>query len=145
LRGYTYIQELFEDVLISYVFEKALDETSQALLKRYPDAIDPQEHWRVRRDVRTRFGNSMMGDAIVRVAKDPIRKLGLGDRLIGSARLCLEEGIFPENVARVCGAALSYDFEGDAEALKLQEMIRAKGVEKTFEWISHIKASTPLG
>ena len=145
LKGYTYIHDLFKDVLISSVFEKALDETSQALLKRYPDALDPQEHRRVRCDVRIRFGNSMMGDAIVRVAKDPIRKLGPEDRLIGSARLCLEEGIFPKNVARVCGAALCYDFEGDAEALKLQEMIRTKGVEKIFEQISHIKYSTPLG
>jgi len=145
LRGYTYIHELFEDALISSTFEKTLDETSQALLKRYPDALEPQEHWRVRRDVRIRFGNPMMEDAIVRVAKDPIRKLGPGDRLIGSAQLCLEEGIFPENIARVCGAALCYDFEEDTEALKLQEMIRAQGVEKTFEQISHVKANTPFG
>jgi len=145
LRGYTYVHDLFKDVLINSIFEKALDETSQALLKRYPNALDPKEHQEVRHDVRIRFGNSMMGDTIVRVAKDPIRKLGPEDRLIGSARLCLEEGIFPENVACVCGAALCYDFEGDAEALKLQEMIRAKGVEKTFEQISHIKSSTPFG
>ena len=145
LRGYTYIHELFEDVLISSAFENALDETSQALLKRYPDALDPQEHWHVRRDVRVRFGNPMMEDTLVRVAKDPIRKLGPEDRLIGSARLCLEEGIFPEHIARVCGAALCYDFEGDVEALKLQEMIKAQGVEKTLEQVSHIKADVPLG
>jgi len=145
LGGYTYIHEPFEDVLISSVFEKALDETSQALLRRYPDALDSQEHLQVRRDVRTRFGNSMISDAIVRVAKDPIRKLGPGDRLIGSARLCLEEGVFPESIACVCGAALCYDFKGDAEALKLQEMIRAKGVENTLERISHIEVSSPFG
>lgn len=57
LRGYTYIHDLFKDVLISSVFEKALDETSQALLKRYPDALEPQERRRVRCDVRIRFGN----------------------------------------------------------------------------------------
>ena len=145
LRGYTYIHELFEDELISSAFENALDETSQALLKRYPDALDPQEHWHVRRDVRIRFGNPMMEDAIIRVAKDPIRKLGPEDRLIGSARLCLEEGIFPENIARVCGAALCYDFEGDAEALELQEMIRTQGIERTLERVSHIKVDVPLG
>ena len=97
LRGYTYIHELFADVSISSTFEKALDETSRALLKRYPAVLDSHEHRQVRRDVRIRFENPMMKDTIVRVAKDPIRKLGPGDRLIGSARLCLEEGIFPEN------------------------------------------------
>ena len=145
LRGYTYIHELFEDMLISSAFEKALDETSQALLKRYPNALNPQEHWHVRRDVRIRFGNPMMEDTLVRVAKDPIRKLGPGDRLIGSARLCLQEGIFPEHIARVCGAALCYDFEEDVEALKLQGMIKAQGVEKTLEQVSHIKVDVPLG
>jgi mannitol-1-phosphate 5-dehydrogenase len=145
LRGYTYIHESFEDELISSAFENALDETSQALLKRYPDALDPQEHWHVRRDVRIRFGNPMMKDTIVRVAKDPIRKLGPEDRLIGSARLCLEKGIFPENIACVCGAALCYDFEGDAEALELQEMIRTQGIERTLERVSHIKVDVPLG
>ena len=118
---------------------------SYTMLKRYPDALDPQEHWQVRRDVRIRFGNPMMEDTLVRVAKDPIRKLGPGDRLIGSARLCLEEGIFPENIARVCGAALCYDFEGDVESLKRQVMIRAQGIEKTLEQVSHIKIDVPLG
>ena len=145
LRGYTYIHEVFGDMLISSAFKNALDETSQALLKRYPDTLDPQEHWHVRDDVRIRFGNPMMEDTIVRVAKDPIRKLGPGDRLIGSARLCLQEGIFPEHIARVCGAALCYDFEEDIEALKLQEMIRAQGIEKTLEQVSHIKVDVPLG
>ncbi|MEJ2705123.1 MAG: hypothetical protein P8Z79_22010, partial [Sedimentisphaerales bacterium] len=60
LRGYTYIHDVFEDGLIRSAFEGALDETSQALLKRYPDALDPQEHQHVRGDVRIRFGNPMM-------------------------------------------------------------------------------------
>jgi mannitol-1-phosphate 5-dehydrogenase len=145
LKGYTYIHEPFADEFVSSVFEKALDETSQALLKRYPEALDPHEHRRVRQDVRTRFGNPMVGDTIVRVAKDPIRKLSPEDRLIGSARLCLEQGVFPAEIGRVCGAALCYDFEGDAEARELQEMIRADGLEKTLERISDIKAGTPFG
>jgi len=145
LRGYTYIHEPFADEFVNAVFEKALDETSRALLKRYPDALDADEHYEVRRDVRTRFGNPMVRDTIVRVAKDPIRKLGPDDRLIGSARLCLEEGVFPAEISRVCGAALRYDFKGDPEAIRLQQMIRANGVEKTFEQISHIKAGTAFG
>ncbi len=145
LRGYTYVHELFEDMLVSSAFENALDETSRALLKRYPDALDPQEHRQVRNDVRIRFGNPMMEDTLVRVAKDPIRKLGPGDRLIGSARLCLAEGICPDHIARVCGAALCYDFAGDAEAVKLQEMIQAQGIEKTLEQVSHIQVNLPFG
>jgi mannitol-1-phosphate 5-dehydrogenase len=145
LRGYTYVHEPFADDFVNTVFEKALDETSRALLKRYPDALDGDEHRAVRQDVRIRFGNPMVRDAIVRVAKDPIRKLGPDDRLIGSARLCLAEGVFPAEISRVCGAALCYDFAGDPEAVKLQQTIQANGIEKTLEEISHIKAGTTFG
>ena len=41
------------------------------LTSGYPDALDPPEHGREKPDVRIRFGNAMMGDTIVRVAKDP--------------------------------------------------------------------------
>jgi mannitol-1-phosphate 5-dehydrogenase len=40
----------------------------------------------------------MIRDTIRRVGMDPIRKLGRQERLIGSAELCLSQGIFPETI-----------------------------------------------
>ena len=34
---------------------------------------------------------------------------------------------------------ICYDFEGDVESLKLQEMIKAQGIEKTLEQVSVVK------
>lgn len=132
LKGYLYVHEGLQDSSLSAVFDGALDETTEALISKYPAYIDAEEHARIRRDVRVRFGNPMIMDTVKRVAKDPLRKLGSNERLIGSAKLCLSQGVFPENIATICGAALGYDEPDDQEAVRLQQMIRARGVERTL-------------
>jgi mannitol-1-phosphate 5-dehydrogenase len=87
----------------------------------------------------------MIQDSVLRVGRDPIRKLGPDDRLIGSARLCLTQGIFPESVAQVCGAALLYDSADDSEAVRLQEMIKGGGVEKVLKDISGVDTDSDFG
>lgn len=145
LKGYSYVHEPFADECLSRIFDGALDETTEALLKMYPDDLDAEEHREIREDVRIRFGNPMIMDTVQRVARDPIRKLGPNDRLIGSAKLCLKYGIFPEHIASVCGAALCYDYPNDADAVKLQDMIRKNGVEKTLRQVSEVEPTSDLG
>jgi len=145
LKGCSYVHEPFDDEYLIGIFNGALDETSQALLARYPDDLDSEAQRRVREDVDLRFGNPMIMDTVQRVARDPIRKLGPTDRLIGSARLCLSQGVFPGHIAVVCAAALCYDYEGDADALVLQEKIRKNGVKKTLEEICGVDPKSRLG
>jgi mannitol-1-phosphate 5-dehydrogenase len=145
LKGYTYVHEPFGDEELSAIFDGALDETSEALLKMYPEDLDVAEHREIRQDVKIRFGNPMILDTVQRVARDPIRKLGPNDRLIGSAKLCLQYDIFPEYIAYVCGAALCYNYADDPDAAKLQEMIRADGVQHTLQQISAIDPESALG
>ena len=123
----------------------ALDETSNALVKKYPADINADEQKKIRKDVDIRFGNPMIMDTACRVARDPIRKLGPNDRLIGSAKLCMENGIFPEYIAYICGAAFNYDCQEDEIAQKLQEMIADKGIEKVIEEVSKVDRTSDLG
>lgn len=144
LRGYTYIHEGFLDPFISKVFERALDETTEALLRRF-SSLDPEEHRRIREDIRVRFGNPLLRDTVYRVARDPLRKLTPSDRLVGSALLCLEEGIFPKYVACVCAAALCYDWNGDSEAVELQRMLQEGGIGFVLEEVCRVSPQSPLG
>ncbi len=144
LRGYTYICEGFSDPLVNEVFERALDETAEALFRRFPE-LDRKEHERIREDIRVRFGNPLLRDTVHRVARDPLRKLAPSDRLIGSATLCLEEGVFPEYVAYACAAALCYDWEGDKEALKLQNLLRTLGLSSFLETYCGVPPRSALG
>ncbi len=145
LKGYTYVHEPFEDDFLLPIFEGALEETAQALVKMYPEDIDPEEHKEIRKDVNVRFGNPMLMDSLTRVARDPLRKLGSNDRLVGSAKLCLEYGIFPKNIAYICGAAFNYDYPEDPAAVELQSTIETKGIEAAVEEISGVEPDSDLG
>lgn len=144
LRGYTYVHEGFSDSFIGEVFEKALDETTEALLRRFPE-LAPEEHRRIREDIRVRFGNPLLRDTVHRVAREPLRKLSPSERLVGSIRLCLEEGVFPEHIACVCAAALHYDWREDPEAVKLQRLLREKGLSSFLADFCGIPPQSPVG
>ncbi|HUI71318.1 MAG TPA: hypothetical protein VL354_12440 [Spirochaetia bacterium] len=139
LRGFRYVHEPLDDEFSSAVFEGALDETSQALLATYPADLDPAEHRETRKDVRIRFGNPLLQDTVTRVAREPIRKLGPQDRLIGSINLCRSRGVFPKHICVICGAALLYDDPGDAEALALRALVEHQGVSGALREVTGLE------
>lgn len=57
-------------------------------------------------DLLARMVNPFLDDAIERVTRDARRKLGWDDRLLGSMRLCLSQGIAPRHLALGAAAAL---------------------------------------
>jgi mannitol-1-phosphate 5-dehydrogenase len=144
LKGYSYVHEPFADAYLAPIFSAALEETASALVRMYPGDLDPKEHREVLKDVRIRFSNPMIMDTVTRVARDPLRKLGPEDRLIGSARLCLAHEVWPENIAVICGAAYCYDCPQDPAAVKLQGMIAELGIEKTIARVSGLEPGDKL-
>ncbi len=136
LRGHAYIHETFDDDFVRSIFDGALDETTEALLRRYPTDLDRREHMEIRKDVHVRFSNPLLKDGITRVARDPIRKLSRDDRIVGAAELCRSHGVAPDHIATICAAALRYDWPDDPHAVRLQTLIRKQGIEKTLEEIS---------
>jgi mannitol-1-phosphate 5-dehydrogenase len=145
LRGHTFIHETLADDFVRTLFDGALDETTEALLRRYPTDLDRRRHLEIRQDVRVRFGNPLLKDPIARVAKDPIRKLGRDDRIIGAAALCQAQGIVPDHIATICAAALCYDCCDDPHAVRLQTMIREQGVHETLRQVSGVDPAGALG
>ena len=145
LKGYSYVHEPFEDPYLSAIFTGALEETAQALIKMYPRDLDAQEHREILKDVCIRFSNPMIMDTVTRVARDPLRKLGPEDRLIGSAKLCLAHEVFPQNIGFICGAAYCYDYPEDPAAMKLQALITELGMEETLRKVSGVDPVSRLG
>ncbi|MBP7050015.1 MAG: hypothetical protein KBE65_03280 [Phycisphaerae bacterium] len=145
LRGHTYIYETFDDDFVRSVFDGALDETTEALLRRYPADLDRREHIEFRKDVRIRFGNPLLKDTVARVARDPIRKLGRDDRIVGAAELCRSEGIYPDRIATVCAAALRYDHPEDPRAVRLQTMLRETGLGETLRQVCGVDPADDFG
>ena len=93
LLGLEYIFEAIVVPEIRIVVQNAMLESALALSRRYGASLaDLQLHIT---DLLGRFANEALKDTCQRVGGDPARKLGPDDRLIGAARLAMEQGITP--------------------------------------------------
>ncbi len=141
LKGYTYIWESVEDKEIRQISKNAGIESAKAINKLdglpYKELIDYID------DLLIRYNNRYLGDQIERVARDPIRKLSPGERLIGSATYCLRAGIEPEHIALGIAAAIYYDGD-DESSQKLKEIRTKYGVDEVMKTICKIETTSPL-
>ena len=104
LYGLSYIYEAIDKDEIYILVRLAMEESAQALSKKYGVALsDILCHID---DLLFRFTNKALGDTCQRVGGDPKRKLSPEDRLIGSSKLALEQGIQPCYIAIGAAAGL---------------------------------------
>ncbi len=125
---YEYIWQAAEDKEIYTAAKEAMLCSADALAREYGEELYPllEEHVD---DLLFRFKNKKLGDTVVRVGADPIRKLRRNDRLIGAALYAMEMGILPVAILMGVKAALKFDPPGDEAAHKLQSDIKEKGLE----------------
>jgi mannitol-1-phosphate 5-dehydrogenase len=115
--------------------EAFLSESGGGLLHRHAgcDPLFSQEGFRAyAEDLLVRMMNPNLRDAVARVIRDPRRKLGWNDRLIGTIRLACQAGIRP--VRFIAGAALAArrlagEIRGVSPAAALDSLWAAEGIE----------------
>ncbi len=146
LRGYEFIWQCVEDAELIADLRGFWAETGAVLCAAY--AFDPSEQTAHENDLLHRFGNKELGDTVLRVARDPARKLRVDDRLIGAARLCEAQGIAPVHVARALAAALQFDppaSAGDPSAHMVQSVVKSDGgVKEALATLSGVAPNEPL-
>ena len=135
-KGYKFIWEALKDKEIYSVVTEALRETGEALIKKH--GFNSQKHYEHVEDLLSRFANKALGDTVCRVGRDPIRKLGPNDRLIGSAKLVSKYDIEPINMCKGIAAAMKYDYSEDPSACQLADSIKQKGIDWVFKNICRI-------
>ena len=131
LLGYEKIADAAHDEWILTILDGVYMETAQALSKKHNFPLDEQLAFTL--TSKNKLQDYTIVDFIERNARDPIRKLGPDDRLVGSARLVESYGIKPENLATAIAAAIHYTNEGDEFAVKLRKMREAEGVDYVIE------------
>jgi mannitol-1-phosphate/altronate dehydrogenase len=99
---------------IAKIVEGAMHEMLQMLLKK-TNIDEGFLNFYCKKEL-DRFKNNLLFDPISRVAREPFRKLGPKDRLIGAAQLCLTAGIVPENILIGIMAAFYFDNKDDPDA-----------------------------
>jgi len=87
-----------------------LEESGAALVRKWSgvDALFTTDGMRAHvEDLIERMLNPHLGDLVERIARDPARKLGWNDRLVGAMRLALSQGIRPTRFALGAAAAMA--------------------------------------
>ena len=108
LKGYQWLSDAANDSKIAKIALQAGMESSAALVSAYRFDADDQEEWC--RRALAKYQDESIRDTIERNArkKDPLRKLGKFERLLGPINLCKQKGLPYETLLMGVAAALRY-------------------------------------
>ncbi len=110
-KGLATIADAGRDAQIMRIARAAfIDESGAALIRRHAGLGDPlftTDGYRAyAEDLLDRMVRPNLNDLVPRVIRDHVRKLGYDDRLYGTMRLALRQGIQPINLAKGAAAAV---------------------------------------
>lgn len=142
LKGYEFIHEAIQDAEIQRGVSGAMDESSSALIKRHN--LDPAQQAQYVAETLKRFANAALPDPIVRVVREPKRKLAANDRLVKPAMLALEVGVTPSHLAMAVAAALLYDNVEDPQAVELANALKEKGLDSVLAEVCDLSPNGQL-
>ena len=142
LLGYKKIADAAHDERILKVLDGVYSETARALSKKHNFPLDEQLAFTL--TSKKKLQDYTIVDFIERNARDPLRKLGPDDRLVGSARLVESCGIKPENLALAIAAAIYYTNDEDEFALKLRDMREKEGVDFVIKNVCRLDENSDL-
>lgn len=125
LRGHQYLSEAANDPALQDIITEVYRETSETMVRRH--GYDPEEQRAYAQQSLDKFKDASIIDPLTRQLADPIRKLGPNDRLVGAGLAALEAGVEPDAIAIGIAAALRHRNPDDPSAVRLAELIAAKG------------------
>jgi mannitol-1-phosphate 5-dehydrogenase len=109
IRGVKRMDELRGDPdLMAFLRSAFLEESGGALIQKYrgkDPLFTPEGYAKYADDLLVRMTNPWLRDLVERVGRDPQRKLGWDDRLVGTMRLAISQGIEPRRYALGAAAA----------------------------------------
>ena len=141
-RGHEYGYQALEDPVIRPLLKAMLAESKAGIVVAH--GVEAQWLEPHIADIIRRMANRALGDTIFRLARDPLRKLGPEDRLVGAARLAERAGVVPKALSWGIAAGYCFDDGDDPLAMALQQRIVAEGVDAVIADVSGIAPDEPL-
>lgn len=143
LLGYKVLAEAAHDERILKILHGVYQETGKALSMKH--GISLEEQMAFAKTSLNKLQDYTIVDFIERNARDPQRKLGKDDRLVGSARMVLSCGIRPENLCTAIACAIYYRNPEDSSAVALEKVVKEEGIDAVLEKICGIEPEGELG
>lgn len=125
LKGLETIDQSIQDESVRAIVRPAMEESGAALVQKH--GFDADEHAKYIDKIETRFKNPYIRDEVIRVGREPLRKLGQADRLVGPVKMATEFDLGRDHLLKGIAAAFHYDNTADPQSAELQGRIQAEG------------------
>jgi len=125
LAGYRYIHQAAQDEQIMKRIKATIAESAQALTCEHD--FNTEELTAYQASLTDRLPAEALPDEIRRVIREPVRKLGRSERLLGPLQLCLKHGLPTTNLCRSVAAVLACRVPGDPEFDHMQSYVETRG------------------
>ncbi|WON76996.1 mannitol-1-phosphate 5-dehydrogenase [Serratia sp. UGAL515B_01] len=136
------IRDAILDPAIRSVVKGAMEESGAVLIKRY--GFEADKHAAYINKILTRFENPYLHDDVERVGRQPLRKLGAGDRLIKPLLGTLEYNLPHANLVQGIAAAMCYRSEQDPQAKEWGELLEKQGPKAALVLVSGLPADSDV-
>jgi len=141
-RGHRYIHEAVADGFVAEHVLGALDELGEVVRRKHGFSRESIEEYK--QDLCRRGAVPEIKDEILRVVRDPIRKLSSRERLVAPALLAEQYGLPRGWIVKGIAAVLRCVNPADSQAGVLQDKLKNQGVIKVLEEICDIPGGSSL-
>ncbi|GAA3019355.1 mannitol dehydrogenase [Tetragenococcus solitarius] len=142
LKGISHVADAANDPEIEPILEAGYQEINQALV--YSLGVSQESQLEFSRVAEAKYKDYAIVDEVVRIGRDPLRKLAVDDRLIGPAKMALDAGITPKAISLATAAAIYFDYSKDPAAEELKKIRETQGVDTVLEEICGIAKDSIL-
>lgn len=137
LKGYGTIDESIADEEIFNTVKSAMTESGMGLVKKH--GLDKEAHLKYIDKIINRFKNPYLKDDVVRVGREPLRKLSPTDRLSNPTLTAAGFDLPVDHLLIGIAAALHYKNDQDPQSVELQQKLEELGVKGFLTEVSEIK------
>jgi mannitol-1-phosphate 5-dehydrogenase len=141
-RGHRYVHEAVADPVVAGHVLGALDELGAVVRRRWGFSAPSIEDYK--QDLCRRGAVPEMRDEILRVVRDPLRKLSPRERLVAPALRAVEYGLPRAWIVRGIVAALRYRHPSDPQSQALAEQLARQGLDGVLQTVCGLGPGGPL-
>jgi mannitol-1-phosphate 5-dehydrogenase len=140
--GHTWLHDAVADEKVIPYIQGTLDQLAATVACHHGFSDAEMEKYKY--DFWRRGRNPGLRDAIVRVARQPQRKLGRYERLVGPALLAQDHGLPRHHIVEAIWAALHYRHPEDSESQALAQSLETQGMRRTLATVGDLAPDDPL-
>jgi mannitol-1-phosphate 5-dehydrogenase len=141
-RGHEFVHEALQDPVVVEHVLRALHQIGEVVRQKHGFSVESIDAYKA--DLSRRGAIAELRDPILRVVRDPIRKLSARERLVAPAMLAAEFDLPREWIVKGIVAAMKYHHPGDPQSEQLAEMLGKNGVRNVIENVCSIDEQSLL-